>query len=92
MYDILGIAATISDANTSLRRLFPDYEEQAQEPRKALRIIMERENIDNPLKALMIALQRLVNKYGEGTQTTQVHSLWFCAAAADICQEKGGEE
>lgn len=92
MYDILGIAATISDANTSLRQLYPDYEEQAQEPRKALRIIMERENLDNPLKALMIALQRLVNKYGEGTQTTQVHSLWFCAAAADICQEKGGEE
>lgn len=92
MYDILEIAATISDANTSLRQLYPDYEEQAQEPRKALRIIMERENLDNPLKALIIALQRLVNKYGEGTQTTQVHSLWFCAAAADICQEKGGEE
>ena len=91
MYDILEIAATISDANTSLRQLYPDYEEQAQEPRKALRIIMERENLDNPLKALMVALQRLVNKYGEGTQTTQVHSLWFCAAAADICQEKGNE-
>lgn len=92
MYDILGIAATISDANTCLRRSFPDYEEQAQEPRKALRIIMERENLDNPLKALIVALQRLVDKYGEGTQTTQVHSLWLCAAAADICQEKGGEE
>lgn len=92
MYDILGIASTISDANTSLRSAFPDYEEQAQEPRKILRIIMELENLDNPLKALTVALQRLVDKYGEGTQTTKVHSLWLCAAAADICNEKGGEE
>lgn len=79
----------LEDANKSLRRLYPDYEEQVKEPRMILRTIMERIKTDNPLKALTEALQRVLDKFGEGTQKTQVYSLWLSAAAVDLCKEKG---
>ena len=87
--DMIRTAVMLEDANKILRRLYPDYEEQVKEPRKTLRAIMEQIKTNNPLKALTEALQRTLNKFGEGTQTTQVCSLWLISAAVDLCQEKG---
>lgn len=87
--DILRSAIMIDDANKSLRSLFKEqYDEMAQKPRMVLRNIMEELHTDNPLKALTVALQRVIDTQGEFSQTAQVHSVWFCAAAADLCKEK----
>jgi hypothetical protein len=88
--DIVRTAVILDDANKSLRSLFKDkYEELVKSPREVLLHIMADTPTDNPLKALTIALQRVVEVNGEYSQTTQVHSIWLCAAAADLCKEKG---
>ena len=77
----------LDDANKSLRRLYPDYEEQAEPCRDVIRKIMAELKTDNALNALTEALQRVVNKYGEG-QKCQVYSLWLSAAAVDVINER----
>lgn len=93
-YDVLDIAVQLRDAQRSLRKLFPDYEEKAEPCRDLLRRIMADQKTDQVLVALTHALQAVVDanggEYGD-THRIQVHSLWLTAAAKDLLDEQHAE-
>lgn len=85
--DVLEISMMIHDANKHLRSLFGDkYDEQAEYCRNIIRKLMAKENVST-LVALTKILQKVQDKFGDGTQS-QVHTLWFCAAAVDVINEQ----
>ena len=90
-YDVLDMAVMLRDAQRSLRKLFPDYEEKAKPCRQVLRRIMADIPTDKVLVALIHALQAVVDanggEYGD-TQRIQVQSLWMTAAAKDLLDEE----
>lgn len=90
-YDVLDIAVMLRDAQRSLRKLFPDYEEKAEPCRQLLRRMMADIPTDKVLVALTHALQAVVDsnggEYGD-TQKIQVQSLWLTAAAKDLLDEE----
>ena len=90
-YDVLDMAVMLRDAQRSLRRLFPDYEEKAEPCRQLLRRMMADIPTDHVLVALTHALQAAVDanggEYGD-THKIQVHSLWLTAAAKDLLDEE----
>lgn len=90
-YDVLDIAVMLRDAQRSLRKLFPDYEEKAEPCRQILRRMMADIPTDKVLVALTHALQAVVDanggEYGD-TQKIQVHSLWLTAAAKDLLDDE----
>lgn len=90
-YDVLDIAVMLRDAQRSLRKLFPDYEENAEPCRQLLRRMMADIPTDNVLVALTHALQAVVDanggEYGD-RQKIQVHSLWLTAAAKDLLDDE----
>lgn len=90
-YDVLDMAVMLRDAQRSLRKLFPDYEEKAEPCRQLLRRMMADIPTDNVLVALTHALQAVVDanggEYGD-RQKIQVHSLWLTAAAKDLLDQE----
>jgi len=90
-YDVLDMAVMLRDAQRSLRKLFPDYEERAEPCRQVLRRMMADIPTDKVLVALTHALQAVVDanggEYGD-TQKIQVHSLWLTAAAKDLLDQE----
>ena len=90
-YDVLDMAVMLRDAQRSLRKLFPDYEDRAEPCRQVLRRMMADIPTDKVLVALTHALQAVVDanggEYGD-TQRIQVHSLWLTAAAKDLLDEE----
>ena len=90
-YDVLDMAVMLRDAQRSLRKLFPDYEEKAEPCRQVLRRMMADIPTDKVLVALTHALQAVVDANGGehgDTQKIQVHSLWLTAAAKDLLDEE----
>ena len=90
-YDVLDMAVMLRDAQRSLRKLFPDYEEKAEPCRQVLRRIMAGIPTDKVLVALTHALQAVVDANGGergDTQKIQVHSLWLTAAAKDLLDQE----
>lgn len=90
-YDVLDMAVMLRDAQRSLRKIFPDYEEKAEPCRKLLRRMMADIPTDKVLVALIHALQAVVDANGgkDGdTQKIQVHSLWLTAAAKDLIDQE----
>ena len=89
--DVLETAMMLRDANRSLRRLFPDYDEKAEKCREVLRRMMADIPTDKPLAALTHALQAVVDanggEYGD-RQKIQVQSLWLTAAAYDLLMDE----
>lgn len=89
--DILDTAVMLRDANRCLRRLFPDYDEKAEQCREVLRRMMNDISTGNLLAALTAALQAVVDsnggEYGD-TYAIRVQSLWMTAAAYDLLMEK----
>lgn len=90
--DVLDTAVMLRDANRSLRRLFPDYDEKAEQCREVLRRMMADIPTDKPLVALTHALQAVVDANGGeehgDRQKIQVQSLWLTAAAYDLLMEE----
>ena len=89
--DILDTAVMLRDAQRSLRRLFPDYEEKARPCRELLRRMMADIPTDKVLVALTHALQAVVDANGGecgDRQRIQVQSLWLTAAAKDLLDEE----
>lgn len=89
--DVLDTAVMLRDANRSLRRLFPDYDEKAEQCREVLRRMMADIPTDKPLVALTHALQAVVDANGGEAgdrQKIQVQSLWMTAAAYDLLMEE----
>ena len=90
--DILDTAVMLRDANRSLRRLFPDYDEKAEKCREVLRRMMQDIPTEKPLVALTHAMQAVVDANGGeehgNRQTIQVQSLWLTAAAYDLLMEE----
>jgi len=90
-YDVLDMAVKLRDAQRSLRKLFPDYEEKAEPCRQLLRRIMADIPTDKVLVALTHALQAVVDASGGehgDTQKIRVQSLWLTAAAKDLLDEE----
>ena len=90
-YDVLDIAVMLRDAQKSLRKLYPDYEEKAEPCRQVLRRMMADIPTDKVLVALIHALQAVVDANGGehgDTQKIQVHSLWLTAAAKDLLDQE----
>ena len=90
-YDVLDMAVMLRDAQRSLRKLFPDYEEKAEPCRQVLRRMMADIPTDKVLVALTHALQAVVDANGGENgdrQKIQVHSLWLTAAAKDLLDER----
>ena len=90
-YDVLDMAVMLRDAQRSLRKLFPDYEERAEPCRQLLRRMMADTPTDKVLVALTHALQAVVDANGGecgDRQKIQVHSLWLTAAAKDLLDEE----
>lgn len=90
-YDVLDMAVMLRDAQRSLRKLFPDYEEKAEPCRQLLRRMMADIPTDKVLVALTHALQAVVDANGGecgDRQKIQVHSLWMTAAAKDLLDEE----
>lgn len=90
--DILDTAVMLRDANRSLRRLFPDYDEKAEQCREVLRRMMQDIPTEKPLVALTHALQAVVDANGGeehgNRQKIQVQSLWMTAAAYDLLMDE----
>ena len=90
-YDVLDMAVMLRNAQRSLRKLYPDYEEKAEPCRQQLRRMMADIPTDKVLVALIYALQAVVDanggEYGD-TQKIQVHSLWLTAAAKDLLDQE----
>lgn len=89
--DVLSMAVMLRDAQRSLRRLFPEYEEKARPCRELLRRMMADIPTDKVLVALTHALQAVVDANGGecgNRQRIQVHSLWLTAAAKDLLDEE----
>ena len=90
-YDVLDMAVMLRDAQKSLRKLFPDYEEKAEPCRQVLRRMMADIPTDKVLVALTHALQAVVDANGGehgDRQKIQVHSLWLTAAAKDLLDQE----
>ena len=89
-YDVLDMAVMLRDAQRSLRKLFPDYEEKAEPCRQLLRRMMADIPTDKVLVALTHALQAVVDANGgeHGDTKIQVHSLWLTAAAKDLLDQE----
>ena len=82
--DEIDMALILRDANRYLRRLFQDYDTQAEPIREVLRKIMADLQTDEVLKALYIAM--------DAAQNNQVHCLWLCAAATDLIAEEAAKK
>ena len=90
-YDVLDMAVMLRDAQKTLRKLYPDYEEKAEPCRQVLRRMMADIPTDKVLVALTHALQAVVDANGGecgDRQKIQVHSLWLTAAAKDLLDEE----
>ena len=90
-YDVLDMAVMLRDAQRSLRKLFPDYEEKIEPCRQVLRRMMDDIPTDKVLVALTHALQAVVDSNGGemgDRQRIQVQSLWMTAAAKDLLDEE----
>ena len=90
-YDVLDMAVMLRDAQRSLRKLFPDYEEKAEPCRQLLRRMMSDIPTDKVLVALTHALQAVVDANGGehgDRQKIQVQSLWMTAAAKDLLDQE----